>query len=605
MFAGKLSVADGASLTLAAGSYAVKPDSSWIAEGALLVQNYDAALPWSVAKSAWEASLTSRLADTTGVTLDKVDEEIRFITIGADGSTDMDDITFSSGDWRHLVHTNKQFHVAVFAVAAEVVTNGSEQVFSECGKRVLLYTSRPEEMTTEEIDGQVAFGREDAFSWTKKKSSVGLIKMLHYTMRKIGSTLTTNRTEIAYFKFPDVLFNADQRAENADEWRIIVRDTMLEALGYDRVTGFDADEVQEILNTDNANGLKTWEALVTGTDTNNTLVAASTVTGEGKTATIGLVHADEHVIDKEYGYDVAYELCKSTPDGWVRVGEVQETPSFRLDLLGDDNASKGATGFYRLTTLIIPDDNPAITNAVPSTNIIGVLEVASSSTNTMMAVPWVSIVKDEVGATIENIHLSGHAEAAHLSGGDIARIVATDETFLQWRLNAEKNGWTKSVTAVAGSDEATDPGEADAFEVPRDSAVWLTRSQPKEKPIFLIGQYSPDPVTLTIAAGSTSTPSCTLVTNPSFDDLSVNDGSWGWGATPAAKDQISIPNGNSRVLLRWNKSLGKWYGYVPNPNGAGQVKSYDFIIKAGTGFWYYRRGEAFEVTLPQSKPYSE
>jgi hypothetical protein len=61
-------------------------------------------------------------------------------------------------------------------------------------------------------------------------------------------------------------------------------------------------------------------------------------------------------------------------------------------------------------------------------------------------------------------------------------------------------------------------------------------------------------------------------------------------------DVIRIPN-EKKVPhnLTWNEKTMTWGRWVK------QEWKDDAVIPAGTGFWYMRRGEAFEISLPTSE----
>jgi hypothetical protein len=119
------------------------------------------------------------------------------------------------------------------------------------------------------------------------------------------------------------------------------------------------------------------------------------------------------------GYSVLYDLKKSADNGWVRVGEVMNKPEFSVELIGEDGKSKNASGFYRVTTLIVPNDTLSVTNEIPSTNIIGVLEVASTFTNTMAAVPFVALSREATALSSEPLTISKYLHTKQLENEDL------------------------------------------------------------------------------------------------------------------------------------------------------------------------------------------
>ena len=131
----------------------------------------------------------------------------------------------------------------------------------------------------------------------------------------------------------------------------------------------------------------------------------------------------------------------------------------------------------------------------------------------------------------------------------------------------------------------------------------MTRSNPAERPFVLIGQYSSEEQKLTIKAGSAKNSVCTLVPNPSLEDVEINN--YAWNGNPHTDDLIRIPNGGGgQILLQWEN--GAWGRWVYNPETYLSEWRTDQKVPAGTGFFYQRCGEtSFELTLPASVPAGE
>jgi hypothetical protein len=271
-----------------------------------------------------------------------------------------------------------------------------------------------------------------------------------------------------------------------------------------------------------------------------------------------------------------------------------DKPVFSVPLLGDDNKSVGASGFYRITTLIIPDGELSITNEIPSTNIVGVLEVASTLTNTLAAVPWVELAADPRTADEKPTKVSKYLNTSHLKDKDSVQVADKGHIYRQWHWNKSGNKWEGSTTVTRGAVE--EAPSADEHGLPRDSAVWVTRDDPAAKPFFLIGQYSGTSVSLKIEGGTASSPVCTLIPNPSLKAVAIND--YPWNKKPEPGDLIRIPNGKSYpLLLRWVNDA--WGSYDYDPVTFVSKWKTDYTIPAGTGVWYHRCGEEFTIELPR------
>ena len=593
---------------LEGGSYRTKPDPAWVPADRVVIGNYCEVHPWMVARLAWETNLTSRVADITLVPLETVDNEIREVV----DSDDIAEITYSTGDWMLNAHTNANWHVRVLAAAA--VSNEVSGLLEEVGPRVVYFdtalggvvdgdnvempvnTSVVLPLNDANSGNSASYGREDTFIWTAM--SHDLVKLIHITYRKSGSTETTNAVEQAYFRFPPAAFAATQRKTNG-QLPITVVDQLLAALGYDRAKGFHANNVNSTLDEFDANGLRKWENIVTGTDENQFLLSTASNAGEGLSLNIALSDAGKEA-RTDTGYTVKYDIRKSTDGGWVRIGEVKDDPSFSIDLLSQDGTSAGASGFYRITTLIIPNDKLSVTNEIPSTNIVGVLEVASKFKNTLAAVPWVSLASDPANAGL--VTVSNYVHTAHLSDSDAVQVADKGYIYRMWKWNeAGKRQWDEATTVTTGG--ASLAPKASEHQLSRNSAVWVTRAA-TNKPFFLIGQYAAGEQKLTIAAGAAKAPVCTLVPNPSLEDVEINSSVWGWMEYPHKDDLIRIPTGNGiPLVLRWK--YGSWGRWVYDPTTESSEWKKDQKIPAGTGFFYHRCAEAFELTLPTSSPAGE
>ena len=577
---------------LEGGSYAHLPKPEWVASNCVVIGNYCEEHPYMVASKVWDANHDRTVTDLTMVPLEAADSEVR-AGRNEDGTLNVGKITFSTGDWKFMAYTNEEYRVQVFAVPA--VSNETTGIVSEVGERVVIFDSKTK-------DGSQGYGNEDEFEWINANLSHGLIKLIHMTLRVQGTTPITNNEEIAYFQFPEAAFEATQR-KTGGKLPIKVVDELLASFGYNRAQGFTRDVVNENLDTKQANGLRKWENIVTGT-AENQLLLSTVENGSDGGVSLKVALADAGKVGRgDTGYTVKYDIRKSTESGWVRVGEIMDAPRFSVPLLGENGASVGASGFYRITTLIIPEGELSVTNEIPSTNIVGVLEVASKLTNTLAAVPWTALAKDPVESAENLVKVADYVHTPHLWEGDSVQVADKGHIYRYWQWGGQNNGWEGAQTVTR--DAVLPETAASAHSLERNSAVWVTRNKPTEKPFFLIGQYSSEVQKLKIEAGSGDNPVCTLVPNPSLTAVKLNDSVWNWSTNPIGnnKDLIRIPNGDKAPLLvQWD---GKEWGRYVN-EGRKTVWTNDVTIPAGTGFWYMRCGEdEFEITLPASAPVTE
>ena len=583
---------------LEGGSYHTEPQPSWVASNRVVIGNYCTNHPYMVAIKVWDADRERIVTDLTKVPLAESTNEVRNVEFN-NGVPDIGKITFSTGDWKFMQYTNANYRVQVIAAPAVEDADGT---FRESGPRAKLYDSHeqmdvaPSESETaeaEEGESEPAnYGREDEFDWNAD-SLRGLVKLIHITMRQVGEFYETNAIETAYFRFPPAAFLATQR-NPVGKLPITLVDELLTAAQQNRAYGFDENEVNLWLDGFQANGLRKWENIVTGTDENQLLLSTVSNDGNGLSLNVALTDANKQG-RTDTSYKVAYDLRKYMSGTWTRVGEIMERPSFSVPLLDADGKSVNASGFYRVTTLIVPEHELSVTNEIPSTNIVGVLEVASTLTNTLTAVPWVALAEDPARADGRPVTVSNYVHTSHLQNEDSVQVADKGHIYRKWDWDKHGKKWSGAITVTKNAVLAESPAEE--HPISRDSAVWVTRKDPAAKPFFLIGQYSNAPVSLEIAGGSADAPVCTLVPNPTMAAVNVNT-AYKWNGKPVVGDIIRIPNENKAPLvLRWNGS--EWGRYVNS--GRYSVWKNDATIPAGTGAWYMRCAESFSVELPRER----
>jgi hypothetical protein len=601
---------------LEGGSYQTEPKPEWVPDDRIVIRNYCTEHPYMVAIKVWEAEHERTVTDLTKVALETTDTEVRTVSVAEDGATDIGPITFSTGDWKFMQYTNRAFRAQVFAVAA--VSNKTTGVLSEVGERILLFdtdtglvsTPKPgnDELSppTLNVPPPIEFGSEDDFDWGAQ--SYGLVKLIHITLRERGERYETNDTEVAYFRFPDPAFRARQRMTGSF-LPITIVDQLLASFGFNRVHGFPSEDVDERLDHTAPNGLRYWENLVTGTAADQLLLSTARESGDGLTLKIALADKDEKKARTDTGYFTRYVVRRSTPDGWINASKTQATPDFDIPLLDAEGKSRDASGFYRLVTLIIPEDHPTVTNEIPSRNIVGVLEVKSAFTNTLSAVPWVSFAaKNATEPAGGPMTVAGYVHTPHLTTDDSVQIADKGHIYRRWHWKknpGSPGAWDGAVTVTR--EALHTPPAASEQELPRTSAAWVSRSDPGAKPFFLIGQYASGAQTLTVNGAPADVESvCTLVPNPSLEPVTVN--AYAWGTNPRDGDLVRIPNEKTApVNLLWNAQKKAWGRYVKQPGSREGVWKTDDAVPAGMGFWYMRKGGggAFDLTLPHSAPVSE
>lgn len=446
------------------------------------------------------------------------------------------------------------------------------------------------------------------------------------TLEKVGSN-TTYTAEYKEIKIPQAVQRAadtnlvvtlDEEKPQPTPEELKAREealtNALAAAGIDiNDPNYSENDANDVLNATDPNGLTRWENLVTGTDTNKPPLSTSVSTDETK-VTVKMEEVPGTKVD--LGYAILRDLRKYDEEKktWNRIAgpEPVGNPAFDIPLVDEQGKSSGATGLYRVFTLLVPNTYQAITNEIPSTNIIGVLEVVSPHTNTVVAVPWKQLASDP--AIAADIAVSNHVSTVNLTNGDSVYALKddsskggeSDSTYEMWKL--ENGKWSSTTTvSTSGADSGVSvmsvAEEPDVKRFPRTKAVWVQRQKPLDAsgatvPFFLVGQYESKGVEIAIAGGTAAEPGYTLVSVPSYKDFGINDLDWtGYAATADSTDFVRVVDGSRSFLLKW--SNGKWCTEGSVTDWRGRTRPgfipYETPLKAGTGFWFCRHGGAFTI----------
>ena len=362
--------------------------------------------------------------------------------------------------------------------------------------------------------------------------------------------------------------------------------------GFSATPSSTTDDVNEFLNATDPNGLRRWENLATGTATNQPpLGTVSAETTSGNALSVKMVAVTNGIDKVDFGYTVLRELRKG--DGTRVAGPSPDGTAFDIGLLNDSGASMGASGFYRVVTLLTCGP---VVNEIPSTNAVGIVEVASTATNTITAVPWKRLASAPGEAS--DLTVSNFVAFANLSDGD-AVYMLDGRAYKMWKNN---NGtWVASTTVGnnGASITLTEAGSPDEATIPCGGAVWVQRAD-ATKPYFLVGQYDESAFSVTVPGSGAA-----LIANPFTTNVTLNAIDWS-GYAGVNKDTIRIRNPKNGLYVGLSydydetETPGKWgWGqYRPTSSGgtiSGKTfKLYDGDISAGTGFLYYRKsGEGF------------
>ena len=407
--------------------------------------------------------------------------------------------------------------------------------------------------------------------------------------------------------------NLIQRSTGADKavgGDVEITDELIETLGFDPNEELPASTVAKVMNQVDPNGLYRWENIVTGTDTNQVLLSTAVDSSVGA-VTIAISRNEGLGKMADLGYLVLQDLRRWYTNGvnstWNRVAgpSAEKTPTFNIQMTDANGNSLNAAGYYRVFTLLVPQNDLSITNEIPSTNIVGVLEVGSSLKNTMTAVPWNALANDP--ADPHNITVKDYMTPSQLAVGDSVCALNSNGVYERWTLKAPTRGasaasW-KSVPTVVDNGEdgvgvlSATPA-ADERGLERGNAVWVTRED-TSRPYFLVGQYSGNPVQITITGSdSVAVKGSTMITNPKLTPIKIND--INWGGSPSEDDVIQVPNGLAApTVLLWRNGAWGYSAKVYDAKKKRYVKEWktDVTVPSGMGFWYYRTGAAFTVSI--------
>ena len=374
------------------------------------------------------------------------------------------------------------------------------------------------------------------------------------------------------------------RQRDDSEEPIILPDAWLEVLGLDHpgVTPEEIADAEDTLNTVQDNGCRYWENIVLGNAETNFLVATvPTNTADG----IGFaMPATDPSNSADFGYDVCYELRRDDGEQTVLQREAVCTDLGLAFEPGDP------TGLYRVWALVIPT-NGAVTNAIPSTNVIGVLRVESALTNTVTAVPWQALASAPQDAA--DIAAGAVVHPLNLSEGD--RILAFDTAagvYRIWMMDAD-GSWTP-LSVVTMVDGVSVTPAADDWSFAPGTGIWISRAAPREgasaKPYYLYGQMPAGAYAATVAGGTAAAPKSTLCANPTASAVGLGGVEFEGGIGADDTIVFNTASGASTVYSR-NKANTAWGRSVKTVVN-GRIHSTwteDGVVAPGTGFWYVRR----------------
>lgn len=369
------------------------------------------------------------------------------------------------------------------------------------------------------------------------------------------------------------------------------------------------DAISNVLNSVDGNGLMRWENLRLGLGPDEPPLSSGRDNPSDGTMRFGTPDPTNRQID--LGYAVMYELWKYIEDINAVGGE--ETNTWKLvsgpvedkgDLVIDLNSRK-PTGLYKVVTLVIPDVNPGIVNEIPSDNIVGVLEIDSPHTNTIVAAPWKKLESSPLRAV--DVTISNHVSCVNLSVNDGIYALYDNDTYYLWNMDKDRTWVSGASTGVSPDNSryiAKESPDASEVGISRAGAVWVYRQHPIDEagsaiPFFVIGQYDTNAVDIAVNGGDAE---YTLMSVPDYRDYRINDLDWS-GYPYDSRDFVYVVNGTQSFLLKWSAKKSAWCVETVKYRTIGgktrvagtELVPYDTPFKAGTGFWFCRHGGEFTI----------
>ena len=218
-------------------------------------------------------------------------------------------------------------------------------------------------------------------------------------------------------------------------------------------------------------------------------------------------------------------------------------------------------------------------------NVCGLMNVPSNAKVTMIAVPWVTVGGADtmkVANLVKTDTLSPGDELYYYDGG----------VYRCWKLQ----GGAWQPTTVALNDAKGNPVTYEtpdaSYALPRGKGLFLVRSK-TEKEIWLYGQYSTAPVSVTVAKGEVvdgkMVPAYTMIANPNTEAYDLNTK----GVGGAEGDQILLDD--AKTLYRYKDSSWKKQGTTTVNIGGSEKPLTTWVeggcvIPAGRGAWYVSKG---------------
>ena len=349
------------------------------------------------------------------------------------------------------------------------------------------------------------------------------------------------------------------------------------------ITGSSESEIREALKQNDDNGIAKWENVVMGQDgADKPAIETSTNGTETVADMVVSFKAPENT-----GYTVKYAFDEvNITNGEVKIeGVVTNSPALNLERI----TTAGTPAYFKMRAVLESNDEKhTFTTNVPVDHTVGVLKVDSSTTYTILAVPWKSFHNKDV-------HVSELVHAASLSENDMLHAYDDAGNLESWRVS--KDGvWVKMTEQQEDGQQVETPDPA-SVGIARGKGVWLKRSD-TSKPIYLMGMPTSDPATNTLAAATDAkTPSWNLLASPKLETVNIATGAF----KDNTGDEIIVPTAGTPKHYTYKNGAWGYPGATVTeekklPNGQTikviktEHKTDDTTVAPGTGFWYLNKG---------------
>lgn len=213
---------------------------------------------------------------------------------------------------------------------------------------------------------------------------------------------------------------------------------------------------------------------------------------------------------------------------------------------------------------------------IDSTNTVGMTCFSSSLEELPIGVIYGDYATTNLEMSVTNLLWTGNLEVGdelwiydHAQGKYISMWFNSDE---EWEAVSVDGGTKIDV-------------EKDVFKYGR--GVWLRRpnlADRADKNVYAFGQVPVGEIQVTVAPGTGTKATSTLISLPISEPLDLNGGVIDWSAVALKGDVLRVPQEDGTMNgYSWNVSQKKWYVI-----SGGKIVTEGLIVPRGKGFWYSR-----------------